>query len=130
LPFVVAGEPASGRKRAQQAAAAPLIVLVTAPSLKIARGLAGKLVRQRCAACVNLLPGVQSLYRWEGAIHNDREVLLIAKTERRRLGSFKKLIAAHHPYEVPELVALSIEDGAASYLVWLHSAVGPVRRSS
>jgi periplasmic divalent cation tolerance protein len=81
------------------------------------------LVRDRCAACVNLVPGVRSLYRWQGAIQEDAEVLMIAKTDRRRLRRFKSLIAKRHPYEIPELLALAIEDGAPSYLAWLHSAL-------
>jgi periplasmic divalent cation tolerance protein len=99
------------------------VVLVTAPSLKVARSLARELVRGRCAACVNLVPGVQSLYRWKGAIQEEPEVLMIAKTDRRRLSRFKTLVAKRHPYEVPEVLVLAVSEGAASYLAWLDSAL-------
>ena len=102
----------------------PLLVLVTAPSLKVARSLARELVQERCAACVSLVPGLRSLYRWKGAIREEPEILMLAKTERRRLSKLKELIAARHPYEVPELLAISIDDGAPTYLAWLHSALG------
>jgi periplasmic divalent cation tolerance protein len=85
--------------------------------------LARDLVREQCAACVSIVSGLRSIYRWKGKIEEDDEVLLIAKTERRQLARFKKLIAERHPYEVPELLALSIDDGASSYLDWLHASL-------
>jgi periplasmic divalent cation tolerance protein len=77
---------------------------------------------------VNLVPGVRSLFRWKGAIVEEREVLLIAKTERRRLARFRALIEKQHPYEVPELLALSVADGTPAYLAWLHASLGAVTR--
>jgi len=94
-------------------------VLSTAPNLKKARQLAGLLVSGRLAACVQLLPGLESHYRWKGWKETSKEVLILIKT---RASLYKKLEAAileNHPYEVPEMVCLPITKGSKSYLDWL-----------
>lgn len=94
------------------------VVLITAPRPK-AGALAKGLVSARLAACVNVVPGVVSHYRWKGTLHRDPEALLIAKTSAARLPALKRWVEKNHPYEVPEVLALPVADGAGSYLGWL-----------
>ena len=95
------------------------VVLVTAPRGAKAERLARRARREAHAACVNVVPGVVSHYRWEGRLRRDAESLLIAKTRAARLPALKRWLAANHPYSTPELLALRVADGAASYLAWL-----------
>lgn len=104
--------------RGPQAAVAR-VVLMTAPDLEIARRLARELVGARLAACANLVPGLTSVYRWEGAVQEDAEVLLVVKTTVERLPAVAELVARLHPYEVPELIALEPSAVADSYLHWM-----------
>lgn len=97
----------------------PLIVYVTAPDINIARELAERAVAAGDAACVNIVPGVESTYRWRGRIETDREVLLLIKTRRARLPALDSLLAAVHPDEVPERIAVAISDGLPAYMAWL-----------
>jgi periplasmic divalent cation tolerance protein len=106
--------------------ASPRVVLVTAPDPESATRLARGLVEARLAACVNVLPGVTSVYRWEGAVHEDGEVLLVVKTRAAHLPALEAHLAAHHPYDVPECVALAPDRVEARYLAWLQGeTVGP-----
>lgn len=107
----------------QQRADDALVVLVTAPDLPTADRLAGSLVGDRLAACVNLLDGVRSVYRWEGAVERGDEVLMVVKTTRERLADLEARIARDHPYEVPEVLALAADHVAGPYLGWLRGAV-------
>lgn len=91
------------------------VVLVTAPAVE-AEALARGLVEARLAACVNVVPGVVSHYRWKGKLHRDREVLLVAKTRRSKLQALTKWVASHHPYDVPEVLALRAAGGSRRYL--------------
>jgi periplasmic divalent cation tolerance protein len=95
------------------------IVFVTAPNLKTARRLANAALRARLVACANLVPGIESHYRWQGRIERGAEVLLILKTTAGRLAKLEKLIVAGHPYETPEFVALPLTGGHRLYLDWL-----------
>lgn len=95
------------------------VVLITAPRGRAAEALARGLVSARLAACVNVIPGVISHYRWQGKLQRDAEALLVAKTSASKLPALKRWIAANHPYEVPEVLALRVDDGAKSYLKWL-----------
>lgn len=98
-----------------------LIVYVTAPPEKapdIARALVGRGV----AACVNIVPGVRSLYRWKGDICDDGESLLVIKTCRSRFDDLQQLVVDLHPYQVPEIVALPVVCGFQPYLDWLDEA--------
>jgi periplasmic divalent cation tolerance protein len=94
------------------------IVLATAPSREVALDLARALVDGRVAACVNLLP-VTSVYRWEGEVKEDDEHLMVIKTRRTHIDDIKDLFEERHPYEVPELISIEIEDGSSEYLKWL-----------
>ena len=94
-------------------------VLVTAPDLKTARRLARAALRQRLAACANLIPGLESHYWWRGKMESSREVLLLFKTRASRLAKLERLILAQHPYDTPEFVAFRLTAGTARYLAWL-----------
>lgn len=103
-----------------------LVVLVTCPSKAQARRLARALVTGRVAACVNILPGaVSSIYRWNGKTEQARETLLIIKTTARRFDALRRAIAALHPYQVPEIIALPITAGHPPYLAWVGRSVSP-----
>ena len=95
------------------------VVLMTAPDAEVARALARALVEEHLAACVNLLPGASSLYRWEGRVTEDAEVLLIVKTVAESLEALAERVAELHPYDLPELVALAPEAVERGYLSWL-----------
>lgn len=96
-----------------------IVVLSTCASAEEARRIAQELIASRLAACVNLLPAVRSVYHWKGAVEQGEEVLMIIKSARPLLEKLKAAIARQHSYEVPEIVALPIVDGAASYLAWM-----------
>lgn len=100
------------------------IVFVTVGNEGDAGRIARKIVEERLAACVNMLPGIHSVYRWEGKIEEDSEILLIIKTSREHLETLKKRIDEIHPYDVPELLALDVEDGLERYIEW---ALGEMR---
>lgn len=99
------------------------VVLCTCPDEAIARQLAHRLVDERLAACVNRVPGLVSTYAWEGAVQEDREVLLIIKTLTDALPALQQRLRELHPYEVPEVIALPIEGGSERYLSWLADSV-------
>lgn len=99
-----------------------LLVLITAPP-EAAPGLARSLVEDRLAACVNLLPGVRSVYRWQGEVCEDGETLLIAKTSAAGFAALRAAVLQRHPYELPEIVAVKPDDVHAPYLQWLLSQV-------
>jgi periplasmic divalent cation tolerance protein len=96
-----------------------LVVLVTTPTPERAAELARALVEERLAACGNVLPGVRSVYRWEGRVQDEHEALLLLKTTRARFEALRARVLALHPYQVPEIVALPIEAGSAPYLAWI-----------
>ena len=91
-----------------------LVVLVTAPSAEQAAALARAL-----AACGNVVPGLRSIYRWEGEVQDEPEALLVLKTSRDRFEALREKVLALHPYEVPEVIALPVEAGSAPYLAWI-----------
>jgi periplasmic divalent cation tolerance protein len=95
------------------------VVLMTAPDAAVAERLARGLVEARLAACVNLVPGVTSIYRWQDAVQADAEVLLVAKTVVENVPALEAFLAREHPYECPEVVALDVASVGAAYLAWL-----------
>ncbi|MGD8626979.1 MAG: divalent-cation tolerance protein CutA [Anaerolineae bacterium] len=101
----------------------PLVVLMTAGSEQEAEQIGEALVKSLLAACVNVVPGVTSIYRWEGAIQRDREWLLIAKTRRDVLDEFIDFVLELHSYDVPEILALPLVGGNEAYLRWLDREV-------
>src|SRR5512138_3591241 len=100
-----------------------LVVLVTAPSPEKAAELARAVVEERLAACGNVVPGLRSIYRWEGKVQEDEEALLVLKTTRARFDALRDRVHALHPYDVPEVLALPVEAGSAAYLAWLAGQV-------
>ena len=95
------------------------VVLVTAPNVEVARFLARSLVESRLAACVNVVPAIHSLYRWEGEVQEDEEVLLVVKTRADRGDALTSRIRDLHPYAVPEVLALPAVGGSEPYLRWV-----------
>jgi periplasmic divalent cation tolerance protein len=95
-----------------------LVVLVTCPPDK-AQAIAGALVEERVAACVNVVPSLSSVYRWKGAVHVDSEALLIVKSTRDRFEALKQAVLRHHPYELPEVIAVPVDRGHTPYLEWV-----------
>jgi periplasmic divalent cation tolerance protein len=102
-----------------KSAAQSAIVLVTTPDLKTARSLAKAALQSRLIACANLLPKIESHYRWQGKIESGAEVLLILKTQKSRLAALEKLILTRHPYDTPEFLVLPLSKGGKKYLGWL-----------
>ena len=102
-----------------KAASSFAVVLVTAPDLKTARALAGVILDRRLAACVNLVPGVESHYQWQGKRERSREVLLVIKTRKARLAALERAVLAAHPYDTPEFLVMATTGGNASYLAWV-----------
>jgi periplasmic divalent cation tolerance protein len=100
-----------------------IIVLVTAGSEEQARKIAELLVEEKQAACVNVVPRVDSLFRWKGKIDSARESLLLVKTRASLLPQIISLVEGIHSYEVPEIIALPIIGGSEEYLKWLDSAL-------
>ena len=98
---------------------------VTVPALAEAERIGTALVEERLAACVNIVPGVVSLYSWEGALQRDDEVLLFAKTPASLAVAARERIVALHGHDVPCVLTLPIEDGHPAYLAWLASRTGP-----
>lgn len=95
------------------------LLYMTAGDEAEARRIGRALVEERLVACVNILPGMQSIYRWEGQVEEASEVVLIAKTREERVEAVKARIQALHSYDCPCLLSLSVEDGLPAYLKWL-----------
>jgi periplasmic divalent cation tolerance protein len=99
-----------------------LVVLCTCPDLKVAENLAGGLVGNGFAACVNILPQIRSIYRWQSELHSDSEVLMIIKTNQQAYVKLERWLLDNHPYDTPEVLALTVEAGAHNYLDWIDQA--------
>jgi periplasmic divalent cation tolerance protein len=100
-----------------------VVALSTVGTAEDAERIARALVERRLAACVNVVPGVVSVYRWKGAVERDEERLLVIKTRAERLEDLRRALVELHPYEVPELLALPVEAGHGPYLAWLDESV-------
>src|SRR5262245_44624277 len=96
-----------------------LVVFITVPDRGQADRIADAVVGERLAACVNIVGPIQSVYRWEGKIARDEELLLVVKTTRARYAALEARVLSIHPYQTPEVIALPIERGAAAYLRWI-----------
>ena len=102
----------------------PLLILCTCPDLATAEHIAETVVGERLAACVNIVPGLASIYRWEGQMQRDTELLLLIKTHRTIYPSLEARIRELHPYQLPEIIALPIQAGSAAYLAWIADSTG------
>lgn len=103
----------------------PLLVLTNLPDLSEAERIGRDLVSRQLAACVNILPGVRSIYRWQGNLEEAAEVTLLIKTRQSRYADVEAAIKASHPYEVPEIIAIPIAAGYAPYLRWIDEETEP-----
>jgi len=100
-----------------------VVVLVTGPDPATLEAISRRIVGERLAACVNLIPGVRSVYRWEGDVHQDAETLAVVKTTRSALEPLRERILELHPYDVPEFLALPVEAGSEGYVAWIDACV-------
>ncbi len=100
-----------------------VVVLVTVPDGAAAERLADALVGEGLAACVNVVPGIRSIYRWQGKVERSDELLCLVKTTRAGFARLRARVVELHPYDVPEVIALDVADGHAPYLSWLAGAV-------
>lgn len=101
-----------------------LLVFTTWPDASAAREAARVIVEERLAACANIVPAVESIYRWEGKIETAAEVLMILKTTIGRYPQIEARVKALHSYEVPEIVSLRVADGLPAYLHWVEASCG------
>jgi periplasmic divalent cation tolerance protein len=97
------------------------IILCTCPDNATAEKIARCLVSDNLAACVNILPGITSVYRWQGQIETAQEQLLLIKANKSSYQAIETTIKKHHPYELPEIIAVPIENGLPEYLHWIDS---------
>ncbi|MEN8183207.1 MAG: divalent-cation tolerance protein CutA [Myxococcota bacterium] len=112
-------------ERSSTEADAVEVIFVTAPGDEVAHSLARGLVEARLAACVNLVPGLRSIYRYEGRLHDDAEVLLVVKTCAARASALEAFVREQHPYDLPELVRIPVAGGSAAYLDWVREGCAP-----
>jgi len=99
------------------------VVLTTAVSMEEAKRIARALVEERVAACINIVGGVESVYRWQGAVEEASEVLLLIKTRVEKLEALEGAVRRLHSYDVPEFVILKVDSGSAAYLKWLDESL-------
>ena len=103
----------------------PITCFCSCPDADVAHRIADALVAERLAACVQLLPGVASVYRWQGQVERAQEVLLLAKSTRDRLDALSARVVELHPYELPEVVAVDLAGGLPGYLAWIADETRP-----
>ncbi|MTW22193.1 divalent-cation tolerance protein CutA [Allochromatium palmeri] len=106
------------------------LILCTCPDQNTALRLAEALVEERLAACASLVPGLTSVYRWDGRIQHDSEVLLLIKSVEACVEPLTERLRQLHPYDVPEIIALPIVSGSSDYLNWVSECVNAVERDS
>ncbi len=96
-----------------------LITLCTCPSQTVAEEIASTLVEQGVAACINIIPAITSIYKWQGRLEKEGEALMLIKTDRSRYSDLEQALTTLHPYELPEIIAVPVEQGLAGYLNWV-----------
>jgi periplasmic divalent cation tolerance protein len=106
-----------------KAKSTPVIATTTTATMEDAKKIAARLVEERLAACVQIVDPITSVYRWQGAIEEDREILLLIKSTQELVPRIAELLDRIHPYEVPELIATPIVEGSSAYLSWLEENV-------
>lgn len=97
------------------------IALCTCPNVQVARDIANHLVEKKVAACVNIIPAVESVYQWEGKVEHDNEYLLIIKSNQQLVKKAYNILLSIHPYDVPEWLILDVASGGQTYLDWIRS---------
>ena len=100
-----------------------IVVMTTLPDFKYAETLAGNLISKDLAACVQIIPQITSVYKWEGAIQKDSEVLLLVKTIQSKFSVVQNAIKENHPYTVPEVLAIPASDVSDDYLEWMSGVI-------
>ena len=96
-----------------------LVVLCTCPEVAVAERLAAGLVERRLAACVNIVPQIRSIYRWDGELQKDSEALMIIKSSDAAMTELGDWLKKHHPYDVPEILAIPVSSGSEEYMNWV-----------
>src|SRR5262245_10741732 len=104
-----------------------LLALSTFPDAEIARGISSQLVTERFAACANICPSVESIYRWEGKIESGNETLVLFKVSADRQSAFQDKLRSIHPYDVPEIIFVPVAGGLPEYLQWVSENCGQAR---
>ena len=99
------------------------VLILTTCSPDSAEHLGMELVKSKNCACVNIIPGINSIYHWKGKIQRDNESILVLKTERRNVQSTWKELRKHHPYEIPEFVVVNVSQGSPDYLKWISESI-------
>src|SRR5450755_1130604 len=102
-----------------------LLACSTFPEIETARLIARQLVTENLVACANIIPAVESIYRWQDKIENAQETLVFFKTTAARCAAFQDRLRSLHPYEVPEIICLRIADGLPEYLLWVSAGCSP-----
>jgi len=102
-----------------------LLALSTFPDIETARRIARQLVTENFVACANIVPAVESIYRWQGKVEEGNETLVLFKTTAARSAAFQEKLKLLHPYDVPEIICLSIADGLSEYLQWVRAGSSP-----
>jgi len=105
-----------------------IVVYCTVPNVDVAHAVSDHLVFNGLAACVNIIPGLTSIYRWKGEICRDTELLLIIKTRKSQFDPLKNAIIQKHPYQVPEIISLTIADGHQPYLSWIKDSTSIINK--
>lgn len=100
-----------------------IVIFSTAGSAEEASRIAEKLVGDRLVACVNIIPGIHSIYWWNNGVQKDQEVLMMMKTEKSRYEDVERAIKSLHSYEVPEIISLALENGFEGYLKWIENTL-------
>ena len=107
-----------------------IVVLITAGSEAEATKIAKVLVEQKLVACVNIVPGIRSIFQWEGKVTEEQECLMIAKSVSQVFDQVTSAVKALHSYEVPEVIAFPIQHGLPEYLNWIGDVIKPARQSA
>jgi periplasmic divalent cation tolerance protein len=97
-----------------------VVIFITAPTEDEAGNIARKIVEEKLAGCVNIVTNIRSVYMWKEKVEDEREVLMVVKTRRELFGRLKDRVLEMHSYDVPEIIALPVQEGSQSYLNWLN----------
>ncbi|GJN20449.1 hypothetical protein PR202_gb07828 [Eleusine coracana subsp. coracana] len=122
IPFQGVRSVSSVRMESASTTVPSIVVYVTVPNKEAGKKLAGSIISEKLAACVNILPGIESVYWWEGKVQSDAEELLIIKTRESLLDALTEHVKANHEYDVPEVIAVPIKGGNQKYLEWLKNS--------